>query len=227
MFHPHAERLRFNLAIEMLFISGRRELLCPYAVMQCFNLAIEMLFISGKKRSIVVTENETFQSRNRDAFHIRLASRETSDAHVPTFQSRNRDAFHIRMSGLAMTKTMTTAGFQSRNRDAFHIRATPPVMSRCAFSKFQSRNRDAFHIRARRRDGWTANRRGVSISQSRCFSYQDLDLSALRNSSPRFQSRNRDAFHIRGKGENEPCAICRFNLAIEMLFISGPCPRSP
>ena len=62
----------------------------------------------------------------------------------------------------------------------------------------------------------------VSISQSRCFSYQDLYPQAV-DIYPTlwFQSRNRDAFHIRGPARPRASPFLRFNLAIEMLFISG------
>ena len=46
--HRHCHRHRFNLAIEMLFISGRWPLNTMQGRLPGFNLAIEMLFISGE-----------------------------------------------------------------------------------------------------------------------------------------------------------------------------------
>ena len=43
---PHRS---FNLAIEMLFISGDGDWRTAAVSLSCFNLAIEMLFISGVK----------------------------------------------------------------------------------------------------------------------------------------------------------------------------------
>ena len=65
-------------------------------------------------------------------------------------------------------------GFQSRNRDAFHIRAMRSRVDEFIVAGFQSRNREAFHIR--------------------------LQLLRIRPDTRKLLS---------------------FNLAIEMLFISG------
>ena len=95
----------------------------------------------------------------------------------------------------------------------------------------------------------------VSISQSRCLSFQGLaTLAARRETLKMFQSRNRDAFHFRFshmiliaiaihlfQSRNRDAfhfrssafgkmscllAFC-FNLVIEMLFISGVRVRVP
>ena len=61
----------------------------------------------------------------------------------------------------------------------------------------------------------------VSISQSRCLSFQVRDETA-RPLPDRFQSRNRDACHFRSIGGcNTGLRYFGFNLAIEMLVISG------
>ena len=62
---------RFNLAIEMLFISGIIEFRNLKMHIFGFNLAIEMLFISGGVRMQRHCLRRRFQSRNRDAFHFR------------------------------------------------------------------------------------------------------------------------------------------------------------
>ena len=73
-----------------------------------------------------------------------------------------------------------------------------------------------------------ASARIVSISQSRCFSFQDKPELRLADFSFVFQSRNRDAFHFRtgGTSDSRGCGYDSFNLAIEMLFISGKPPAS-
>ena len=61
----------FNLAIEMLVISGQwTEVILDG--LACFNLAIEMLVISGQLMLARCTGDAVlFQSRNRDACHFR------------------------------------------------------------------------------------------------------------------------------------------------------------
>ena len=86
--------------------------------------------------------------------------------------------------------------FQSRNRDAFHFRVGNAGARRHRFPQFQSRNRDAFHFRLNE-TALDTLKTYVSISQSRCFSFQaqaDAGVKVL---------------------------VVGFNLAIEMLFISG------
>ena len=112
-----------------------------------------------------------------------------------SFQSRNRDAFHFRKD--AHQHASYNAMFQSRNRDAFHFRL--PVTASAERSVwFQSRNRDAFHFRISQACDGSCGIRGE------------------------FQSRNRDAFHFRSslRQTMNPTDFS-FNLAIEMLFISG------
>ena len=70
----------------------------------------------------------------------------------------------------------------------------------------------------------TVSANTVSISQSRCLSFQVATTHAPSYQvASKFQSRNRDACHFR---ELDFRLICRclpsFNLAIEMLVISGP-----
>ena len=51
----NAENERFNLAIEMLIISGQFSVWMAEIALYCFNLAIEMLIISGKPENEVKT----------------------------------------------------------------------------------------------------------------------------------------------------------------------------
>ena len=135
----------FNLAIEMLVISGENgggEPLCRFL---CFNLAIEMLIISGSKDSLLYLLSNGFN----------LA---------------------IEMLVISGHRLFARGGRQGV----------------------------------------------VSISQSRCLSFQVGRQSCLPLLSDMFQSRNRDACHFR-----LPDGFLRlelagcFNLAIEILVISG------
>ena len=89
-------RLGFNLAIERLIISGVAAKPAGQTSL-CFNLAIERLIISGyltiPKRPMPLTK---FQSRNRAAYHFRWWQKERGPV-VFKFQSRNRAAYHFRM----------------------------------------------------------------------------------------------------------------------------------
>ena len=114
----------FNLAIEMLFMSGQGDCGADGFTHSCFNLAIEMLFMSGQQGRLTFDADILFQSRNRDAFHVRkpgfyLAGEINHDI---LFQSRNRDAFHVRSRRQSDVPRVSTSVFQSRNRDAFHVR---------------------------------------------------------------------------------------------------------
>ena len=113
------------------------------------------------------------------------------------------------------------ASFQSRNRDAFHFRTGKNLPAAVTVvAKFQYRHRDAFHFRSRRRSP-----RGtgfyVSISPSRCFSFQ---VNAVRNRHRNLQSFNLAIERLFISGSmlraSERWVSC-FNLAIERLFISG------
>ena len=103
-YSPHQRRVSsFNLAIEMLFISGSRtsppsrittvtvsisqsrcfsfqarQCCCSATTADSFNLAIEMLFISGERTPVYQLKLNEFQSRNRDAFHFRTYAENTS-----------------------------------------------------------------------------------------------------------------------------------------------------
>ena len=86
---------------------------------------------------------------------------------------------------------------------------------------FQSRNRDAFHFKCYHSIAVGEVVFFVSISESRCFSFQDVDVGINIRAIDSFQSRNRDAFHF--KIQQVGLHLRRlpsFNLGIEMLFIS-------
>ena len=112
--------------------------------------------------------------------------------------------------------------------------------------KFQSRNRDAFRFKF---NSWVTKALTVSISESRCFSFQGQMLNTIvwmrglmvsisesrcfsfqdNTTKPpsglpcmMFQSRNRDAFRFKLDNPNArgDGHYC-FNLGIEMLFVSS------
>ena len=86
-----------------------------------FNLAIEMLVISGRSQHVEAAAASEFQSRNRDACHFRTLKVLDTAPDAVMFQSRNRDACHFRRGQSLVTYTLAHA-FQSRNRDACHFR---------------------------------------------------------------------------------------------------------
>ena len=116
-----------------------------------------------------------FQSRNRDACHFRMYTMTTYRRVSMLFQSRNRDACHFRSSTQAQTSALAR----------FNLAIEMLIISGC-----EHESAARHHIR-------------VSISQSRCLS---------------FQARWREVVM--------PLSVGSFNLAIEMLVISGTiCPR--
>ena len=100
------------------------------------------------------------------------------------FQSRNRDAFHFRLSKITGTQP-ATCRFQSRNRDAFHFRVARFRLDSTPRRGFQSRNRDAFHFRSSALTTILSKlgQLDVSISQSRCFSFQEIVAELLATDS--------------------------------------------
>ena len=185
----------FNLAIEMLVISGDTR----FSHLPCrgrrFNLAIEMLVISGTLPSGRLRLSDTwFQSRNRDACHFRATRVLPQKSRVSTFQSRNRDACHFR-AGTRRRNGTTSVRFQSRNRDACHFRGFPRGVS----SSFSA----------------------VSISQSRCLSFQDEQLKRQIREYQRFNLAIEMLVISGTPPQHQPRLQHCFNLAIEMLVISG------
>ena len=65
--------------------------------------------------------------------------------------------------------------------------------------RFQSRNRDAFHFKYARACVLCPDTSSVSISESRCFSFQEKPNERPKLYDHRFQSRNRDAFRFKAR----------------------------
>ena len=145
-----------------------------------------------------------FQSRNRDAFHFRLRMCTTnavltrvsiSSSRGFSFQDDRRQRRERLWSRVSISSSrgfsfqgrlpLSPAGgthcpFQSRHRDAFHFRPHQ-IWSAGTFSvMFQSRHRDAFHFRYRDPKRCLLSFQKVSISSSRCFSFQGRTRRTLR-----------------------------------------------
>ena len=185
-----------------------------------FNLAIEILVISGHRYIYVnVSDAILFQSRNRDSCHFRFVEIGFTPAKV-MFQSRNRDSCHFRISGAYRPKLSISSfnlaieilvisgkkgtcrvavpyWFQSRNRDSCHFRCNA-VVSPCtsiilrfnlAIEILVISGSSVQHVRNR----------------SVCFNLaiEILVISGMKclvcaaPLNPGFQSRNRDSCHFR------------------------------
>ena len=114
------------------------------------------------------------------------------------FQSRNRDAFRFK-DACAATATEKVQSCFNLGIEMLFVSSYRWCGDNNPYRRFQSRNRDAFRfkfsnpIRSRR------SKILVSISESRCFSFQAT-----------------------GRVGHTPCLATRFNLGIEMLFVSSP-----
>ena len=197
------ELVCFNLAIEMLVISGCSNLPRPIACPNCFNLAIEMLVISGysvqrlfHNRCIVVSisQSRCLSFQAYPSLPRRLA--------LPCFN------LAIEMLVISGQHRLSFVGyphpeFQSRNRDACHFRLFG-VQRGCPVSHRFNLAIEMLVISGRHAESHRSLCLKVSISQSRCLSFQ-VNCPVLA----------------------KPFARHSFNLAIEMLVISGPCPQSP
>ena len=112
----------------------------------CFNLAIEMLFMSGITPSnLSARAVHSFQSRNRDAFQFRTQQIKIikNNPIVSISQSRCfsvQDAKFIRLIASVVVSIS-----QSR---CFSVQVKVSAMFAVAGLTFQSRNRDAFHVRS-------------------------------------------------------------------------------
>ena len=213
----HVAILRFNLAIEMLFMSGGcQRLFCRFA----FRVSIsQSRCFSCQVKSALDTFSKTFQSRNRDAFHVRRHG-ECAPAgvrHVSISQSR---CFSCQVYGRDAVESHLSL-FQSRNRDAFHVRGDVVNAGEDAFQVSISQSR-CFSCQARAKHRAQAHTRfrfnlaiemlfmsgaarvfvkvffWVSISQSRCFSCQGRACGAP--DTPWLNARTSASVHFQHDG---------------------------
>ena len=111
----------------------------------CFNLAIEMLVISGEFRCWEHTNDiQTFQSRNRDACHFRTDSDQRPRFQIICF---NLAIEMLIISGISVEDAVAI------RRQCFNLAIEMLIISGCSHSC------DLVPLR-------------VSISQSRCLSFQ-------------------------------------------------------
>ena len=112
-----------------------------------FNLAIEMLVISGKRHKVAAAETEDVsisQSRCLSFQEITCMPVWFAIVRVSISQSRC-----LSFQGLPCPWPLprATLTFQSRNRDAYHFRLVKSKAPTGFYLLFQSRNRDAYHFR--------------------------------------------------------------------------------
>ena len=188
----------------------------------CFNLAIEMLVISG----------EHIRFRPVDA----AIGVSISQSRCLSFQDGGRrtaprllESFNLAIEMLVISGQPSLArseppyGFNLAIEMLVISGARYPPQNAYRYLLFQSRNRDACHFR-NLQPNLGVHRRQVSISQSRCLSFQVCRSTAqccfgikVSISQSRCLSFQGESTHLNG---SEPH---RFNLAIEMLVISGAC----
>ena len=190
-----------------------------YPRLHRFNLAIEILVISGRENGANQHGEKLFQSRNRDSCHFRseVTARYHSAGVVSISQSRFL-SFQVCASCLRLPQDFLVSISQSRFLSfQAEIRLTSTdfcgsvSISQSRFLSFQV----CGVVRATSWGFW------VSISQSRFLSFQAVaftDVIAIIV----FQSRNRDSCHFRlTLIMTERLSLMCFNLAIEILVISG------
>ena len=117
---------------------------CPPA---CFNLAIEMLIISGLVWDSALVLSILFQSRNRDAYHFRKGAARRGFPLREEFQSRNRDAYHFRLNATRDRLLTARASFNLAIEMLIISGDRTTALARVPLRQFQSRNRDAYHFR--------------------------------------------------------------------------------
>ena len=213
----------FNLGIEMLFVSRFLEFRSASVEFRRFNLGIEMLFVSSSTSPLVPFARLycVFQSRNRDAFRFKCSTSLPVVCIYAAFQSRNRDAFRFKAMIQERSPQVHHVSISESRCFSFQVNSDKILPSR--FSEFQSRNRDAFRFKFNITFGTvrTVVLR-VSISESRCFSFQVLNFLAGRVHIRRVSISESRCFSFQGHDSRAiaPSSSC-FNLGIEMLFVSS------
>ena len=170
---PHRSHIgSFNLAIEMLVISGSRRVCCHgRSRTQSFNLAIEILVISGQARWSRVSR-------------IRCVS--ISQSRCLSFQggvtTPPPNSSWVSISQSRCLSFQVTAQFDALSDEAF---------------EFQSRNRDSCHFRTHLQ--LLVGTRDFSFNLAiEILVISGLQPNGgVASSSKKFQSRNRDSCHFR------------------------------
>ena len=177
-----------------------------------------MLVISGGQASTEVMREKKFQSRNRDACHFRCVCQVCLRPFTFCF---NLAIEMLVISGLSDVNLVAPPGLVSISQSrCLSFQDEMHVFVGDMAGEFQSRNRDACHFRkAEITIGDTTA--SVSISQSRCLSFQGL---AQRSPHSQRYCFNLAIEMLVISGENPYLGVTYakgFNLAIEMLVISG------
>ena len=181
----------------MLVISGRKTSI-RHSRRACFNLAIEMLVISGQAGFPLLCHPfpvSISQSRCL-SFQVPMQSQSAS-RYAVWFQSRNRDACHFRHHkastaivksavSISQSRCLSFQDVHSKGDNAIGISSVSISQSRCL--SFQVQSLGAARLQGKSRFNLAIEM--LVISGSNC---PPADISACR----RFQSRNRDACHFR------------------------------
>ena len=144
-----------------------------------------------------------FQSRNRDAFRFKQARCAFPNVVSYLFQSRNRDAFRFK-------RAWDNSRAQRRKR--FNLGIEMLFVSSCmAARRLLVALRQVSISESRcfsfQENGVARGIRGlthVSISESRCFSFQAPPYDPPTSIACSFQSRNRDAFRFKRGAATRP-----------------------
>ena len=196
--HIFSAREGFNLAIEMLVISGSDSCWrcvwgCPVSISQSRCLSFQ-----DERRNANSVRGIAFQSRNRDACHFR--SGQIAQIPFPLF------SFNLAIEMLVISgqiKRLLLFRLRFRFNLAIEMlvisgRHTPTCSSPPSPYPFQSRNRDACHFRGLFPFRQPLGASGVSISQSRCLSFQGRACGAP--DTPRLNTRTSASVHFQHDG---------------------------
>ena len=188
-------------------ISGQaRQLKVSISESRCFSFQGSS-YIIGPFRNI-----NGFQSRNRDAFRFKISKskgEETIESIVSISESR---CFSFQVVRVTHHQTPSSSVSISESR-CFSFQGYG-LSSREYTYEFQSRNRDAFRFK---HDCCNGNRNQFQSRNRDAFRFKATTVT--NDLFWRFQSRNRDAFRFKTLGSVK--LPCRFNLGIEMLFVSS------
>ena len=206
----------------MLFVSSVKEELSDVLCFR-FNLGIEMLFVSSfLRRFRPIAASGEFQSRNRDAFRFKWRrTRRSGESHYRGFNLGIEMLFVSRLKANAVSVLTANSVSISESR-CFSFQEENPNPQPVSPNLFQSRNRDAFRFKPHALRPLRA-RGGLFQSRNRdAFRFKDISKGPMAPSFSMFQSRNRDAFRF--KSGSQPVLnhlFTCFNLGIEMLFVSS------
>ena len=198
--HTSLPLCRFNLVIEILLISSQNFTLKAH-LGYCFNLVIEILLIS----SVAMPRASCAFSCFNLVIEILLISSFmvaysywTPSPRAAEFQSRNRDTFDFKIAAWEHIQD-TLPEFQSRNRDTFDFKGNSRTTPDSCQRRFQSRNRDTFDFKPTVASCGIIDmyRFNLVIEILLISSTYSPEMSGRYQFRVRFQSRNRDTFDFK------------------------------